>query len=89
MPPRKKSPVTLTLDQGWYLWCSCGATDRSPFCDAAHVKLRPVVVNGRKTRPRPKAFKVKKDGDEVTLCRCLKTATPPFCDGTHASLSES
>ena len=75
-----KPPVVVTLDACWYLWCSCGATSRSPFCDASHVK-RHGFDDGK--RPRPKAFKIARDQTSVKLCRCFKTKTPPFCDDTH------
>ncbi len=56
-----------------YAWCSCGKSDKQPWCNGAHIG----------TEFTPTVFKA--DNDETTqLCRCKKTKNPPYCDGSHA-----
>ncbi len=55
-----------------YFWCSCGRSERQPFCDGAHAG----------TDKRPSVFTAERSGT-VYLCGCKRSMTPPFCDGTH------
>lgn len=74
----KKEPAQVTLEKGkMYAFCTCGHSEKQPFCDGSH----------RKKAPDYKSFKfeAEKDGD-VWLCQCKKTKGVPFCDGTHNNL---
>jgi len=55
-----------------YYWCSCGKSEKQPFCDGSHsgTDKTPVQYTAEATR-------------EVYFCGCKKTAAQPFCDGTH------
>ena len=72
----EKRPYPVEVEAGkTYFWCSCGYSQRQPFCDGAHA------VSGDK----PVALKAEKPGT-VYLCGCKQTKTPPFCDGSHSAL---
>jgi len=69
----KFQPVKLILKNNKkYAWCSCGRTERLPFCDGTH----------KGSGYNPLIFKVEED-KEYYLCKCGNTKTAPFCDGTH------
>jgi CDGSH iron-sulfur domain-containing protein 3 len=74
-------PAVITVEPGKvYSWCSCGLTEKSPFCDSNHK-----LVEGTPF----KSVKVQFDRAEViSFCQCKQTKTPPFCDGTHDTLPE-
>jgi len=60
-----------------YSWCSCGLTEKSPFCDSNHKRVEGTPY---------KSVKVQFDkAEEVFFCQCKQTKTPPFCDDTHKS----
>ena len=62
-----------------YSWCSCGLSEKQPFCDSAHKNIEGMPY---------KSVKVQFDKEEeVWFCRCKHTKTPPFCDGTHKKLA--
>ena len=70
-----KYPATIELEAGKnYAWCTCGLSDRLPFCDGKHGKvgMQPLIFTVTET----KTYK---------LCNCQLTANPPFCDNTHKS----
>src|SRR5580698_2079625 len=58
-----------------YFWCSCGRSQRQPFCDGSHAG----------TGFAPVAFQAEHDA-EVIFCGCKHTRSPPFCDGSHSNL---
>jgi len=71
-------PIAVTVEAGKvYSWCSCGLTEKSPFCDSNHKK-----VEGTPFRSVKVLFD---NAQEILFCQCKKTKTPPFCDDTcHA-----
>ncbi|MFN0203052.1 MAG: CDGSH iron-sulfur domain-containing protein [Bacteroidia bacterium] len=71
----QKSPIGVELEAGTYWWCSCGKSQKQPFCDGAHKgsEMRPVKVEITEKR-------------KVWLCGCKHTANAPFCDGAHKEL---
>jgi CDGSH-type Zn-finger protein len=71
-------PIAIRVEAGKiYSWCSCGLTEKEPFCDSNHKK-----VIGTPYRSVKVMFR---EEQEVFLCRCRRTRTPPFCDDSHLS----
>ena len=72
-----KAPIKVDLEKDKkYFWCSCGLSEKQPFCDGTHKKCE-----GFKSV----AFTPEKDGP-VRLCMCKQTKRAPFCDGSHNAL---
>lgn len=74
----EKKPVKVTLKKGQtYCFCTCGHSQKQPFCDGTHREKAPEFKSLR--------FEADKEG-EVWLCQCKQTDNAPFCDGTHKKL---
>ena len=72
----QKAPCKVELEEGkTYYWCSCGHSNKQPFCDGSH----------KGTGFEPLAYTAEKTGDAY-LCACKRTANQPQCDGSHKSL---
>lgn len=72
----QKSPYAVEVEAGKkYWWCSCGRSQKQPYCDGSHkdTGLTPLLYTAEKT-------------GKVYLCGCKSTAKKPFCDGTHGRL---
>ena len=71
--PQKK-PYKVKVEKGkTYFWCSCGLSQKQPFCDSSHAKEG-------KFNPTKYLAKTEK---EVFFCGCKITQHPPFCDNSH------
>ena len=71
-----KEPIAVELEAGkQYFFCTCGGSQKQPFCDGAHAG----------SEFTPQAFTAEKDGTAY-LCQCKRTSNPPYCDGSHAKL---
>lgn len=70
-----KKPVVLELEAGTYWWCSCGRSEKQPWCDGSHsgTDMKPVRTDIEETK-------------RVSVCNCKHTKNSPFCDGEHKSL---
>lgn len=72
----KKGPYVIELKAGeTYKYCTCGRSEKQPFCDGSH----------RGTNFQPLKFEVEKD-DQYVICGCKYTKQAPFCDRSHSSL---
>jgi CDGSH-type Zn-finger protein len=73
-------PAVLKVEPGKiYSWCSCGLSEKQPFCDSNHKLIEGMPF---------KSIKVQFDKEEeIYFCQCKQTKTPPFCDDTHLTLS--
>lgn len=71
----QKAPYALELEAGEYWWCSCGKSQKQPFCDGSH----------KGTEFVPKKFTVAQK-EKVWLCGCKRSKNVPYCDGIHKSL---
>lgn len=69
-------PIAVMVEPGKvYSWCSCGLTEKTPFCDSNHKKIEGTPF---------KSVKVLFDkAEEILFCQCKRTKTPPFCDDSH------
>ncbi|XP_068178156.1 CDGSH iron-sulfur domain-containing protein 3, mitochondrial-like isoform X2 [Antennarius striatus] len=79
LPPEpvipSKKPFKVQLVGGKrYSWCTCGHSQKQPFCDGAHKTKAPGLL--------PLRFVPEQD-TTVWLCGCKHTNNPPYCDGTH------
>jgi CDGSH-type Zn-finger protein len=74
-------PIAIQVEPGKvYSWCSCGLTEKSPFCDSNHKK-----VVGTPFRSVKVMFR---EAQEVWFCQCKRTRTPPFCDQSHLEVEK-
>ena len=71
----QKAPYKIKVEKGKiYFWCSCGLSQKQPFCDGAHKK-----------EGKFKSFKfLATENEEFYFCGCKMSGRPPFCDGTHS-----
>ena len=75
-------PAGIIVEPGKiYKWCSCGLTEKTPFCDNAHRN-----IEGSPYRSVKVIFD---KAEEIWFCQCKQTKTPPFCDGTHKTLPKT
>lgn len=75
----KCEPILVKVEPGKvYSWCSCGWSEKSPFCDSRHKLIENTPFQ---------SVKVQFDKEEeVLFCQCKKTKTPPFCDQSHEKI---
>ena len=72
----KKGPYVVELEEGkTYFWCSCGHSEKQPFCDGSHTvtDLKPIKY-------------VAKESKRHGLCGCKHTKNAPLCDREHRNL---
>jgi CDGSH-type Zn-finger protein len=75
-------PILILVEPGKvYSWCSCGLTEKSPFCDSNHKR-----VEGTPFRSVKVVFD---KAEEIRFCQCKQTKTPPFCDNSHKKILNS
>lgn len=69
-------PKDVNLKPGTYYWCTCGKSEKQPFCDGTH-----------KVEMEFKSLKFEiEEETSCFLCQCKHTSTPPYCDGSHHNL---
>ena len=71
------SPSVIELEPGDYFWCSCGLSQKQPFCDGSH--------KGTSFGPEKITITEKKT---VALCNCKHSGNKAFCDGSHSKLDK-
>ncbi|MFY7652556.1 MAG: CDGSH iron-sulfur domain-containing protein [Chitinophagaceae bacterium] len=82
----KKEPTAVEVEAGkTYAWCTCGLSEKNPFCDGQHKQLA-TEVNGETVMPYKSQKYTPEQSGEVWLCNCKQTKNPPFCDGSHNHL---
>ena len=70
-----------------YAWCTCGLSEKQPFCDGTHKRIEPGINSDGEPIMPFKSLKIEfEEEKEVWFCQCKHTKTPPFCDGTHRTL---
>ncbi len=72
----KKGPYVVELEAGKsYFWCTCGRSEKQPFCDGAHkdTEFSPMEFTTEETK-------------KYGLCGCKHTKNAPFCDREHNNL---
>ena len=73
-------PAIIKVEAGKvYSWCSCGISEKQPFCDSKHKLIENTPF---------KSVKVIFDKEEeIYFCQCKRTKTPPFCDDSHLAFT--
>ena len=72
----QKKPCVVELEAGkTYYWCTCGRSQKQPFCDGSH----------KGTDFVPQAFEAE-ETKKYGLCACKHSKNAPFCDGAHSDL---
>jgi CDGSH iron-sulfur domain-containing protein 3 len=72
-------PAGIEVEPGKvYSWCSCGLSEKEPFCDNAHRNIESLPFRSVKV--------VFEKPQVVWFCQCKRTKTPPFCDGSHKKI---
>jgi len=72
----QKSPYLVEVEAGKsYFWCSCGRSEKQPFCDGSHkgTTFAPLKFESEKSK-------------QLFFCGCKQTDKQPFCDGAHSKL---
>ena len=73
----QKSPYKVKVEKDkTYFWCSCGESQKQPFCDGSHRR----EGNFKSVKYLAKSDKV------IFFCGCKLTKNPPFCDNSHLKL---
>lgn len=86
----KAEPVCIKVEPGkMYAWCTCGLSEKQPFCDGSHKKIEPDVnEQGETVMPYRSLKAAFEKEEEVWFCQCKHTKNPPFCDGSHKQFSK-
>jgi CDGSH iron-sulfur domain-containing protein 3 len=72
----QKGPYQMALEADKpYFWCTCGRSQKQPFCDGNH----------KGTTFLPQKFSVAAAAT-YNLCGGKTSDDKPFCDGTHNML---
>ena len=72
----QKNPIAVEVEAGKaYFWCTCGKSDKQPFCDGSH----------KGSEFSPMKWQAEEDGKKF-FCACKQTDKSPFCDGSHNKL---
>ncbi len=72
----QNTPYPVEVEEGKnYFWCSCGKSQKQPFCDGSHKgsEFSPVKYTADASK-------------KVFFCGCKQSAKSPVCDGTHSKL---
>lgn len=72
----KKGPFVVDLEEGkTYFWCTCGRSEKQPFCDGSHkgTEFSSLKFTAEETK-------------KYGLCGCKHTKNAPFCDREHNNL---
>ncbi len=81
-------PTAVTIEEGkTYAWCTCGLSEKQPFCDGKHKALA-TEENGETVMPYKALKIVAEETKEVWLCNCKQSKNPPYCDGSHKNIEQ-
>jgi len=78
-----KSSFAVAVEAGKkYFWCSCGLSEKQPFCDGAHKAYK----NADGTSVMKSVVYEAKESKTVYFCGCKHTKSGVLCDGSHKIL---
>ena len=71
----QKSPFVMDVKPGRYAWCSCGLSNKQPYCDGSHkgTKFSPVIETILEEK-------------KIAWCGCKASNKGVYCDGSHKNL---
>jgi len=73
LSPDTDTPFAVEVEEGKnYSWCSCGKSEKQPFCDGSH----------RDTEFSPVRFSAT-ESKKMFFCGYKLTASQPMRDGSH------
>ena len=73
-PKHGDKPIRVEEEPGKKAYCTCGWSEKLPYCDGAHNRLDTGV----------KAVKlILEEGGTKYICQCHRSSTMPWCDGAH------
>jgi CDGSH-type Zn-finger protein len=70
-----KIPYVVDCKPGTYAWCSCGKSQKQPYCDGSHkgTSFKPIIETITEEK-------------KVAWCGCKHSKNGAFCDGAHKGL---
>ena len=72
----QKGPYAVDVEAGkTYFWCTCGRSEKQPFCDGKHKDHGMSPQKWEATESKT-----------VYFCGCKKSGRTPLCDGTHSKI---
>jgi CDGSH-type Zn-finger protein len=72
----QRTPMPIDVEAGKkYFWCSCGKSQKQPFCDGSHKGTSFTPIEYEAT-----------SAQQVYFCACKHSKASPLCDGTHRNL---
>lgn len=78
-----KHPYKVEVEAGKkYSWCSCGLSQKQPFCDGAHKECK----NSDGTSVMKSVIYEADENKVVYFCGCKHSKKVVICDGSHSSL---
>jgi CDGSH-type Zn-finger protein len=72
----QRTPMPIDVEAGKkYFWCSCGKSQKQPFCDGSHKGTSFTPIEYEAT-----------SAQQIYFCACKHSKASPLCDGTHRNL---
>jgi CDGSH-type Zn-finger protein len=72
----QRTPMPIDVEAGKkYFWCSCGKSQKQPFCDGSHKGTSFTPIEYEAT-----------SAQQIYFCACKHSKASPLCDGTHKEL---
>lgn len=78
-----KQPFKIEVKAGEkYFWCSCGYSQKQPFCDGAHKAYK----NEDGVSIMKSVVYEAKEDKVVAFCGCKHSKNSVLCDGSHLAI---
>ena len=76
-------PFAIEVEAGKkYYWCSCGLSQKQPFCDGSHKAYK----NADGTSIMKSMLYEATENKIVYFCGCKRSKNGALCDGSHKNL---
>lgn len=78
-----KAPIKVAVEAGKkYSWCSCGLSQKQPFCDGAHKAHK----NEDGSSQMKSVLYEATESKVIYFCGCKHSQKNVICDGSHNAL---